>query len=32
MGNRYTLDDELFPKVTFKNSPQQVEIKLINNE
>ena len=23
------LDEELFPEVTFENSPQQVEIKLI---
>ena len=28
-GNRYTLDDELFPKITFENSPQRVEIKLV---
>ena len=28
-GNRYNLDDGLFPEVTFENSPQQVEIKLI---
>lgn len=25
------LHDWYFPEVTFKNSPQQVEIKLINN-
>ena len=24
------LDDRLFPKITFKNSPQEVELKLIN--
>ena len=32
IGNRYELDDELFPDVTFENSPQQVEIKLIKKE
>ena len=26
------IDDELFPEVTFENSPQQVEIKLIKEE
>ena len=26
----YINDDKLFPEVTFENSPQQVEIKLIN--
>ena len=31
IGNRYTLDDELFPKITFENSPQQVEIKLVKD-
>lgn len=25
------LDDRLFPEVTFENSPQEVELKLINN-
>lgn len=25
----YTIDNLLFPEVTFENSPQQVEIKLI---
>ena len=25
-------DNSLFPEVTFENSPQQVEIKLIKNE
>ena len=25
----YSIDDDLFPSVTFENSPQQVEIKLI---
>ena len=32
IGNRYTLDDELFPKITYENSPQQVEIKLIKEK
>lgn len=31
-GNRYNLDDELFPEVTYENSPQQVEIKLVKDE
>lgn len=31
-GNEYEIDWRLFPGVTFKNSPQQVEIKLIENE
>lgn len=26
------LDDELFPEVTFENSPQMVEIKLVKEE
>lgn len=26
------LDSELFPEVTWENSPQQVELKLIKNE
>ena len=26
--NSIVLDDELFPEVTFENSPQEVEIKL----
>ena len=25
------LSDKLFPEVTFENSPQEVEIKLVNN-
>lgn len=29
IGNRYTLDDKLFPEITFENSPQMIEIKLI---
>lgn len=28
----YIDDDKLFPEVTFENSPQQVEIKLVKNE
>lgn len=31
MGNRYTLDDKLFPDVTFENSPMVVEIKLVKD-
>lgn len=27
--NCYLIDDDLFPEITFENSPQQVEIKLI---
>lgn len=30
--NQMNLDKSLFPSVTFETSPQQVEIKLINNE
>lgn len=26
---RYKIDSQLFPEVTFENSPQQVEIKLL---
>jgi hypothetical protein len=32
IGNRYKLDDELFSNVTFENSPQMVEIKLVKEE
>lgn len=28
----YCFDDELFPEVTFDNSPQEVELKLIEKE
>lgn len=28
----YIDDDKLFPEVTFENSPQQVELKLVKNE
>ena len=31
-GEDYHLDYKLFPEVTFENSPQQVEIKLIENK
>lgn len=27
--NCYLIDDELFPEVTFENSPQQFELKLV---
>ena len=29
IGNRYTLDDKLFLKITFENSPMLAEIELI---
>lgn len=30
-GNEsFTIDSRLFPEVTFENSPQEVELKLIN--
>lgn len=29
IGNRYTLDDELFPKITFENSPMLADIELV---
>ena len=28
---RYSIDSKLFPEITFDNSPQQIELKLINN-
>lgn len=28
-GNEVVLNEELFPEVTFENSPQQVELKLV---
>ena len=28
IGNRYKLDDELFPKITFENSPNILECRL----
>lgn len=30
IGNRYKLDDELFLKITFENSPMLAEIELVN--
>ena len=32
IGNRYTLDDELFPTITFENSPMLAEIELVEEE
>ena len=30
VGNtRYSIDSQLFPEITYENSPQRVEIKLI---
>ena len=31
-GNWFYADVHLFPEVTFENSPQQVEIKLVKEE
>lgn len=31
-GDILYIDDELFPEVTFENSPQQVELKLVKEE
>ena len=28
-GKSYRLDSDLFPEVTFENSPQEVELKLV---
>ena len=28
----FTISHKLFPEITFENSPQQVELKLITNE
>lgn len=28
-NTRYLIDSSLFPEVTFENSPQEVEIKLV---
>jgi hypothetical protein len=28
-GNYYSIDDDLFPEITYENSPQEVELKLI---
>ena len=30
-GKVYEIDEDLFPEITFENSPQEVEIKLVNN-
>lgn len=32
IGNRYKLDDELFLKITFENSPMLAEIELVNEK
>ena len=29
--NEIRLDDRMFPEVTFENSPQEIELKLVNN-
>ena len=29
IGNCYSIDYKLFPEVTFENSPQEVELKLV---
>lgn len=32
-GNiRYLIDSQLFPEITFENSPQQIELKLIKEK
>ena len=31
-SQRIDLDEELFPEVTFENSPQQVEVKLVKEQ
>lgn len=31
-NNRYSIDHKLFPEVTFENSPQEVELKLVKKE
>ena len=28
----YKIDQDLFPEVTFENSPVEVELKLVNND
>ena len=28
-GNNISIDNDLFPEVTFENSPQEVELKLV---
>lgn len=32
INTRYSIDPQLFPEVTYENSPQQVEIKLVKKE
>lgn len=31
-NNYYNIDNRLFPEVTYKNSPQEIELKLIKKE
>lgn len=31
-SEEYELERDLFPELTFENSPQEVELKLINNK
>ena len=31
-GNWYDIDNSLFPEVTFENSPQQIELKLVKKD
>ena len=31
-NQEFYLDDDLFPEVTFENSPQKIEIKLVKEE
>ena len=28
-GNCYSISDDLFPEVTYENSPQEIELKLV---
>lgn len=30
-NNYYSIDNRLFPEVTYQNSPQEIEINLLNN-
>ena len=32
IGNRYYFVDELFPEITFENSPQQIELTLVKEK
>lgn len=27
--NRYSIDSQLFPEITYENSPQEIELKLV---